>query len=187
LAQACAGTRTVFFVDSTHFVLGAYLGYLWALARLVIRAPSGRQRFNVLGALNALTHELVSVTNETYINALSVCELLVKVADLKLSGPVTLAMDNARYQHCRLVMEKAAELKIELLFLPAYSPNLNLIERLWKFVRKECLYSKYYEKFEPFKQAISRCLGETTGQHKAELDKLLTLKFQTLESAVPAL
>jgi len=129
----------------------------------------------VLGALNALTHELVSVTNETYINALSVCELLVKVADLKLSGPVT------------LVMEKAAELKIELLFLPAYSPNLNLIERLWKFVRKECLYSKYYEKFEPFKQAISRCLGETTGQHKAELDKLLTLKFQTLESAVPAL
>lgn len=175
MAQACAGTRTVFFVDSTHFVLGAYLGYLWALARLVIRAPSGRQRFNVLGALNALTHELVSVTNETYINALSVCELLVKVADLKLSGPVT------------LVMEKAAELKIELLFLPAYSPNLNLIERLWKFVRKECLYSKYYEKFEPFKQAISRCLGETTGQHKAELDKLLTLKFQTLESAVPAL
>jgi len=83
-----------------------------------------------------------------------------------------------------LVIEKAAGLKIELLFLPAYSPNLNLIEQLWKFVRKECLYSKYYEKFEPFKHAISTCLAETTGRHKAELDKLQTLKFQTLESAL---
>jgi transposase len=57
------------------------------------------------------------------------------------------------------VLEYAASVDVELLFLPPYSPTLNLIERLWKFVKKHCLYSKYYEKFEPFKQAISDCLA----------------------------
>jgi hypothetical protein len=58
----------------------------------------------------------------------------------------------------KTIMDLAAELGIELLFLPSYSPNLNLIERLWKFVKKECLYSRYYETFELFKKAITGCL-----------------------------
>jgi hypothetical protein len=70
----------------------------------VVRAPSGRQRFNVLGALNAVTHQLLTVTNESYINSLSVCTLLEKIAQLGLQGPITLVMDNARYQRCHLVM-----------------------------------------------------------------------------------
>jgi transposase len=170
-------------VDGAHFVLGAYLGWLWCFSRILVRAPSGRQRFNVLGALHAITHQLITVTNESYINATSVCELLEKIAALGLQTPITVVMDNARYQRCRLVFEKATHLGIELLFLPAYSPNLNLIERLWRFVRKECLYSKYYERFEPFKQAITQCLAETTGRHQAALNRLLTLEFQTFESA----
>jgi len=170
-------------VDAAHFVLGAYLGWLWCFARIVVRAPSGRQRLNVLGALDAISHQLLTVSNDSYINALSVCELLAKIAALGLQTPITVVMDNARYQRCRLVLEKAACLGIELLFLPPYSPNPNLIERLWRFVRKECLYSKYYEHFEPFKQAITQCLAETRGQHQAALARLLTLEFQTFESA----
>ena len=130
---------------------------------MVVRAPSGRQRFNVLGALHALTYQLITVTNDSYINATSVCELLEKIAALGLSTPMTVVMDNARYQRCRLVVEKATALGIELLFLPTYSPNLNLIERLWKFVRKECLYAKYYENFALFKQAIQHCLADPLG------------------------
>jgi transposase len=149
--------------------------------RVLVRAPSGRQRFNVLGALNAVTHQLITVTNESYINSLSVCTLLEKIALLGLQGPITLVMDNARYQRCRLVMEKARDLDIELLFLPPYSPNLNLIERLWKFVKKECLYATYYENFALFKQAIAVCLSETTGRHQPALRTLLTLAFQTLQ------
>jgi transposase len=156
---------------------------LWCFARVVVRAPSGRQRFNVLGALHALTHQLITVTNDSYINASSVCELLGKIATLGLSSPVTVVMDNARYQRCRLVLERATQLGIELLFLPSYSPNLNLIERLWRFVRKECLYSHYYEHFDLFKQAITDCLAETAGRHRAALNRLLTLEFQTFESA----
>jgi hypothetical protein len=53
-------------------------------------------------------------------------------------GPITLVLDNARYQKCQLVWAVAETLQIELLYLPAYSPNLNLIERLWKFVKKQC-------------------------------------------------
>ena len=163
--------------------MGAYLGWLWCFARVVVRAPSGRQRFNVLGALHAITHQLITVTNESYINATSVCELLEKIAALGLCTPITLVMDNARYQRCRLVLERASQLGIELLFLPSYSPNLNLIERLWRFVRKECLYNTYYEHFDPFKGAISQCLAETTGRHQTALNRLLTLEFQTFESA----
>ena len=92
-------------------------------------------------------------------------------------------LDNARYQRCQLVLERAKQLGIELLFLPPYSPNLNLIERLWRFVRKECLYNTYYEHFDAFKQAITQCLTETTGRHQATLNRLLTLEFQTFESA----
>jgi transposase len=163
-------------------VLGAYLGYLWCFARVFLRAPSGRQRFNVLGALNAVNHQLVTVTNDTYINAESVCELLKKLKKLELPTPITVVLDNSRYQRCRKVLESAASLGIELLFLPPYSPNLNLIERLWKFVKKECLYSKYYSAFADFKQAIETCLGETQGRHRHALDTLLTLKFQLFEN-----
>lgn len=169
-------------MDAAHFVLGAYLGYLWCFTRMFIRAPSGRQRFNVLGALNAITHELITVTNESYINSLTIGELLEKIAGLGIKTSVTLIMDNARYQRCYYVTDLAAYLSIEILFLPAYSPNLNLIERLWKFVKKECLYSTYYDNFQLFKKAITDCLSETSGRHKSDLDTLLTLSFQTFQN-----
>jgi transposase len=188
LAEAQVGERAVFFVDAAHFVLAPFLGFLWSLTRLFIQAPSGRQRFNVLGALNAVTHALITVTNDTYINAESVCALLHQLAARNLDIPITLFLDNARYQRCALVQATAARLHIELCFLPAYSPNLNLIERLWKFVKKDCLYSHYYADFVTFKAAIVDCLCQTHSSHKAELDTLLTLHFQSFEKTrlVPA-
>jgi len=181
LDEAQAGKRVVLFMDAAHFVLAAFLGFLWSVTRVFIPAPSGRQRFNVLGALNAMTHEMVTIANDTYITAQSVCALLEKIAALYVGRPITIFLDNARYQRCARVMEKAKSLNIELCFLPAYSPNLNLIERVWKFVKKKCLYSKYYEKFPAFKEAISKCLSDTQTIHKSDLDSLLTLRFQTFE------
>lgn len=166
LEEAASGKRAVFFVDAAHFVLGAFLGLVWCFQRVFVKAPSGRQRFNVLGALNAITHEVFTVTNETYINAETVCELLQKLAALNLSIPITLVWDNARYQRCKLVQELAESLSIELLYLPSYSPNLNLIERLWKLVKKQCLYSKYYPDFSGFKAAISTFTRERTSSTK---------------------
>ena len=119
---------------------------------MCVRAASGRQRYNVLGALNATTHHLIRVTNDGYITSTTVCELLRKIAALNLP---TLVMDNARYQRCHLVQNLAKELNIELLFLPSYSPNLNLIERLWKFVKKTALNSRRHANFADFQTAFN--------------------------------
>src|SRR5574337_1476861 len=112
LKEADEGKRTVFFIDAAHFVLAPFLGYLWCFTRLFLKAPSGRQRFNVLGALNAITHELVTVSNNTYITAETVCVLLQKLAGLNLAIPITVFLDNARYQKCELVRATAASLHI---------------------------------------------------------------------------
>ena len=179
IEEAKSGKRKMFFVDAAHFVLSPFLGYLWSFARIFIKAPAGRKRFNVLGALDAITHELFTVTNDTYINAYSFCELLWDISCRYSNVPITLVLDNARYQKCALVFYFAKLLDIELLYLPAYSPNLNLIERLWKFVKKKCLYSKYYDNFDAFKGSITDCLNKTHTEHKGALDTLLTLRFQT--------
>ena len=121
------------------------------------------------------------VCNDTYINAQSVCDLLWCIAKLNLKVPITLVLDNAKYQKCKIVMELAKTLNIELLYIPSYSPNLNLIERLWKFVKKKCLYSKYYSDFKEFKNTITCCLNQTHTTHKKELNSLLTLKFQSFK------
>jgi transposase len=173
--------RVVGFVDAAHFVPGPFLGDLGCFARLLMRGPSGRKRFHVLGAIDAVTHQLTTVCNDTVVNAETVCERLRARAARYAGLPLTLVLDNARYQRCALVQELAKSLRIELLFLPAYSPNLNRIERLWKFVKKECLSCRYYEDFARFKAAIVECLEGVEGQHEAAIKSLLTLKFQTFE------
>lgn len=178
LDEAREGKRQVYFVDAAHFVLAPFLGFLWSFTRLFVKAPAGRNRFNILGALNAITHEIVTVRNDTYINALSICELFRELAARNIGVAITLILDNARYQKCAIVSELARTLNIDLLYLPPYSPNLNIIERLWKFVKKEVLYSKYYADFPAFKNAISKCLEEAQATHKSKLDSLLSLKFQ---------
>jgi transposase len=183
LRQAQRLRRVVCFVDAAHFVHGPYLGYLWCFVRLVIRGPSGRKRFNVLGAIDAVTHELTTVCNDTVINAEAVCELLRALAARYVGLPLTLVLDNARYQRCAVVQRLAKELRIELLFLPAYSPNLNLIERLWKFVKKEVLSCRYDEDFARFKGAIVECLDGVEGKHTLSI-KSLPLQPQEFDPPV---
>ena len=156
-----------------------FLGILWCVPRVFVKAPSGRQRFNVLAALPATSPELFTVTNLTYITATTVCELLPVLAGAYPRVPLTVVLDNARYQRCALVQTLAATLGIELLYLPPYSPNLNLIERLWKFVKKQCLYSKYYPDSPSFQHAIQDCLAKVPTHYQAALASFLTLRFQT--------
>ncbi len=93
-------SATSYFVDASHFVFGSFLGYVWCFVRLCIRAASGRKRYNVLGALHAVSHQLIRVVNHSYINATSVCDLLRAVAAASVGRPITLVLDNARYQKC---------------------------------------------------------------------------------------
>lgn len=180
--QAKSGKIALFFVDAAHFVMLPFLGYLYSLTVRFIKAASGRQRFSVLGALNAITKEVVTITDHGYINAVSVCALLQKLHDLVQELPIVIIMDNARYQRCALVEEKARKLGIQIVFLPAYSPNLNLIERLWKFVKKKALYNQYYAKYQQFHEGISNCLEQTGTTYKQDLDTLLVAKFQSFRN-----
>jgi transposase len=181
LVAAQAGEGHVFFVDAAHFVFGTFLCCLWSFARIYVRAASGRQRFNVLGAWNAVTRELIAVTNTTVVNSQTMCELLRKIAALGLTGPITLVLDNARYQHNALVKALAAQLGISLLFLPSYSPNLNLIERLWKFTKRRALYGRYHPAFREFQAAIQEVLDGLTTRYAEPLASLMTLNFQQFD------
>lgn len=172
----------MFFVDAAHFVYGTFLCCLWSFARIFVRAASGRQRFNVLGAWNAVTRELVAVTNTTVVNTETMCELLRKIAALGLSGPITMVLDNARYQRNVVVQSLAESLGIELLFLPSYSPNLNLIERLWKFIKRRSLYGRYHPTFADFRAAIEENINGLPNKYATDLATLMTLNFQRFEN-----
>ena len=181
LDDAQAGQGHVFFVDAAHFVFGTFLCCLWSFTRIFVRAASGRQRFNVLGAWNAVTRELIAVTNTTVVNTETMCELLRKIADLGLTGPITLVLDNARYQRNAVVQALAAQLGITLLFLPSYSPNLNLIERLWKFTKRRALYGRYHPTFRDFQAAIQEVLDGLSTKYSQQLASLMTLNFQQFD------
>lgn len=178
LEAAQAGRGHVFFVDAAHFVFGTFLCCLWSFARIFVRAASGRQRFNVLGAWDAVARRLIAVTNTTVVNTETMCELLRKIAAEGLAGPITLVLDNARYQHNAAVKTLASELSITLLFLPSYSPNLNLIERLWKFIKRRSLYGRYHPTFADFQAAVQETIDGLPTTHAEQLETLMTLNFQ---------
>ena len=172
----------MFFVDAAHFVWQGYVGFLWCFCKIWFGSPSGRKRFNVLAALNAVSLEVLTVCNDSYIESWAVVDLLWKLrARHRLTGlPISMVLDNASYQRSGIVRYLAMLMGIELIYLPSYSPNLNLIERLWKFVRKKCLASKQYDTFEGFCSAIQSCVEDAHINHADELASLLTWNFQTL-------
>ena len=115
-------------------------------------------------------------------NTDTMCALLRAVAARGLVGPVTLVLDNARYQRNALVMGLAQELGIELLFLPSYSPNLNLIERLWRFVKRKAAYGRYHPTFADFRAAVQDVLDRVATTHAGKRASLMTLNFQVFDN-----
>ena len=117
------------------------------------------------------------------VSSATMCKLLHKISALGLQGPIMLVLDNARYQHCALIKDLAATLNIQLQFLPSYSPNLNLIERLWKFVKRDVLYGRRYNTFAEFCKAIDGCMENIPTKHRSRLASLMTHNFQRFNPA----
>jgi transposase len=182
IEEARKGECNLLFMDAAHFILQPFLCALWCVTRLFIKASSGRNRINVLGAVNALTKEVITLSNTTYITAETIVVFLKQLGLHYGSIPLKIVLDNARYQHCQLVREQAEQMNITLLFLPSYSPNLNIIERLWKFTKKKILYARYYASPELFHQAVTGFFKTINKKHRSELKDLLTLKFQFFEN-----
>jgi len=181
IEQARNGVCHLFFCDAAHFVLSAFLCMVWCRFRLFLKTSAGRNRINVLGAVHAITKQVTTHINTTYINSQIIVDFMMQLKCQYIDLPIILVMDNAKYQHCDFVLEHAKSMNIKLLFLPPYSPNLNIIERLWKFTKKKILYAKYYDTPAKFHQAIMGFFHELNQKYQEELDTLLSLKFQVWE------
>jgi transposase len=173
--------QAIVFMDAAHMVWQPYLGVLWCFVRVFIQAASGRIRRNILGAYDPIINKLHTVINNTYVTSVTVCEMLQKLKEYYGEIKLTIVLDNARYQRCKLVMGEAAKLGIELLFLPTYSPNLNLIERLWRFVKKDVLYNKYYPTAAEFEMAVDGSLNSISSTNSDKIKSLMSLKFQMFD------
>ena len=174
--------ETLLFMDASHFVMGCdFLGYVYSRTRRFVRTSSGRRRYNVLGALDFVTGSVLTVTNDDYITATQVCEMLRNISAQYAGKTVHVILDNARYQKCQVVRSLALELGIDLLYIPPYSPNLNLIERFWKFVKGE-LRSKYYDNFSLFQEKIDRLIQSATGSNRKRIAKLIGEKVQFFDT-----
>ncbi len=185
MKKAEGGEISLLFLDASHFVMGCdFLGHIYGRVRRYVRTFSGRKRYNVLGALDYVSKKMLVVANDSYITATEVCEMLKKIADEYVGKEVHLVLDNARYQKCRIVQELAGQLGIHLEYIPPYSPNLNLIERIWKFVKGE-ISSKYYDDFDAFKQKIDSTISSTDGKNKPKINRLIGKGVQLFHNLVP--
>ena len=185
MSEAIKNKLTLLFLDGSHFVMGCdFLGYIYGKMRRFIKTFSGRKRYNVLGALDFVSKKVTTVANNTYITAAEVCEMLRKVASEYVGKPVHIVLDNARYQKCEVVTALAKELGVALHYIPPYSPNLNLIERLWKHVKSK-LRTKYYDRFDVFKDTIDSIIEDTDKGSKKLIDKLIGESVQIFDTLVP--
>ena len=172
------------FLDPTHQVHNTINGYCWQEkgqeGTKVISSNTGRKRISIIGAINALTLQPTTLIIEDNCDHEVIKQMLEEIRkDYPKTGKIYIFLDNARYSYNKEVSEKAKKLNIKLIFLPPYSPNLNLIERLWKFLKKKLRKNIYYDTFKKFTEAIYDFF-KNIELYKTELKTLLTLKFEII-------
>ncbi len=171
----------ILFMDERHPVHNNAVSCAWIQkgSEKRIKANTGRQRLNINGALDNKTHN-VQVVFSQCINAQSTIELFKQIeAFYPNATRITIIADVARYYRSRLVSDFLKTSRINVLFLPPYSPNLNLIERLWRFMRKKVLNNCYYETFALFRAACGNFF-ENIKRFSKELESLFAENFQII-------
>jgi len=168
----------IYFADATHPQHNSVPSYGWIKKgqEKELKANCGRQRLNINGAINIETMASTIGFYDT-INADSTIDLFSKIESKHQDAEsIYIIIDNARYYRSRLLKEYEEGTKIKLIFLPPYSPNLNLIERYWKFFKKKVLNNRYYETFGEFEQACKNFFRKRK-KYLPELQSLLTENF----------
>lgn len=173
----------MYFLDSTHPQHNTKPSYGWILKGKTndkfVKTNSGRERLNLSGALN-FNERTCIVFEEKSINKEATIHLLETIKQKQKTGKVYLILDNASYYHARIVKSWILHHpRFKLLFLPSYSPNLNLIERLWRFFHQKITWNRYFETFEEFKNTTLEFF-KNLKQYETELSTLMTDNFQLL-------
>lgn len=186
MQQADTGQLDLAFTDAAHFVYGKFAGRAWLHGRQFKATGHGRWRLNVYGAFDVASGEVYTHYSEDNVNAEFIVSYLTWLREEHYANcdrPLHLVMDNARYQHCNFVKEHAQSLNIVLEFLPSYSPNLNLIERLWRYL-KNIMGQTFYSTKDDFHDMIVKLLENLDEDiHREKLSSLMTRKFQRFENA----
>lgn len=173
----------IYFIDGVHPLHNSQPAYGWIRkgTEMVIPSNTGRQRLNLNGAYNLEDHKAI-VQEADSINAQSTVRLLEEIMENQPSGLIYIILDNAKYYRSELVKTFVKQNKrIKLVFLPPYSPNLNIIERLWKFFKKNVTYNTYYEKFAVFREYCLRFF-KNLDKYRTELETLMTDNFQLIQA-----
>ncbi len=169
----------VLFMDAVHPQHNTMAAYGWIRRgeERKIQTASGRDRLNLHGAMNAETLELTVIESET-VDEDSTIQLLEMLENkYPLAVTIYVILDNAKYHYSRKVKRFLEQSRIKLVFLPSYSPNLNLIERLWRFFKKKVLYNTYYEKLDDFRNACIKFFRNIESYHD-ELVSLMSGGFE---------
>lgn len=183
LSDNLLDNEVILFGDGVHPKHNTETDYAWIQtgSEFEIPANTGRQRVNINGAINPKDVTEVIAHECDSINALTSIVFLSKIEGYyPQKQKIHLFVDNARYYKSKLVAEYVKSSRIQLHFLPAYSPNLNPIERLWKYLKKKVIKSNYTPDFDVFQQRI-RDFFANIGNYKDELESLINTNFQIIK------
>jgi transposase len=176
----------VLFLDPVHQIHNNENDYAWQLkgkaGTKTVLANTGRRRLNIIGALNPLALRATTLLAEG-----SCDREMMKVffrhirSDYPDAPTITVFLDNATYNRAYDVQKAAEDLKITLVYLPPYAPNLNLIERLWKFFKKKVMKNTYYPTYEAFYAAVTDFF-KNFQKYEKELASLITFNFEIIRA-----
>jgi len=175
-----------YFLDGVHPTHNMMPDYAWIRTgeEYFIKSNDGRKRINILGLYSPDDHDILIHEYPT-INADAVIDILKKLeTKCPTDKIIWVYTDNASYNHSKFLKEFLATSKVKMVYLPPYSPNLNLIERLWRLLKRSVIANTYYEHFEDFKAACMNYLRRRDPPFKKILDGLMTENFQTFPSNV---
>lgn len=182
LKNNLSGKDQIYFVDGVHPQHNTIANYGWIKKGKTkhLKTNNGRQRTNINGALNLATKQVLYVEDER-INAQTMIALLKQILKSQKEGKIHIILDNAKYYHAKLVKDFLVDNpRIIFHFLPPYSPNLNIIERLWHILKKEVVYNKFYQLFSDFKNAVNNFFKNEIWMDK-EFENVLTDNFQIIK------
>lgn len=177
----------IYFLDPMHQVHNNTNDYRWQLIGLQgtkqVKANTGRRRLNIIGALDPITLSPLIILTESNCDKQLMVSYLTYIREQNLSArKIYVILDNAGYNRAYEVQEIAEALDIILIYLPPYCPNLNLIERLWKYFKKKVIKNQYYKLFEEFSYNVSLFFGSYTN-FMDDLKNLLTLNFGIIKAS----
>jgi|APSaa5957512622_1039677.scaffolds.fasta_scaffold73710_2 transposase len=182
-AENIKDDEAIVFMDGMHPCHNAEISKAWIKVgqKKEILSNSGRNRCNLNGAYNPLTQE-VFVRHYKTINAETVIEFF-KELELFYSNKAEIyaIVDNARYYKNELVQAYIDKSRINMIFLPTYSPNLNLIERFWKLLKKQVINNVYYEHFKDFQEAVLNFCNKSSPDHQAIIEQFVGTKLHLLK------